>query len=98
MKDEMRDGVTLRDGRCPTGITGLDEVLVDGLPSNCFYLIQGDPGSGKTTLALQYLLEGVRRGERLSTSHSLKRRRSCSKSPVPMGGRLTPFHCLSCRH
>lgn len=43
---------------------GLDEILCGGLPSNCFYLIQGDPGSGKTTLALQFLLEGMRRGER----------------------------------
>lgn len=33
------------------------------MPRDCFYLIQGDPGSGKTTLALQFLLEGVRQGE-----------------------------------
>ena len=52
------------DERCRSGVEGLDEVLVEGLPSNCFYLIQGDPGSGKTTLALQFLLEGVRRGEK----------------------------------
>jgi circadian clock protein KaiC len=50
-------------GRCPSGVEGLDEVLSGGLPNNCFYLVQGDPGSGKTTLALQFLLEGVRRGE-----------------------------------
>src|SRR5690242_14966908 len=49
--------------RCATGVPGLDDILAGGLPSNCFYLIQGDPGSGKTTLALQFLLEGVRRGE-----------------------------------
>ena len=52
------------DARLHTGVEGLDEVLAEGLPSNCFYLIQGDPGSGKTTLALQFLLEGVRRGEK----------------------------------
>jgi circadian clock protein KaiC len=46
-------------------VDGLDEVLGGGLPKNCFYLVQGDPGSGKTTLALQFLLEGVRRGERV---------------------------------
>jgi len=51
--------------RCPSGVDGLDEVLGGGLPRNCFYLVQGDPGSGKTTLALQFLLEGVRRGERV---------------------------------
>jgi len=48
---------------CPTGIAGLDDILAGGLPRGCFYLVQGDPGSGKTTLALQFLLEGVRRGE-----------------------------------
>lgn len=51
------------DPRCPSGIEGLDNILGGGLPRNCFYLVQGDPGSGKTTLALQFLLEGVRRGE-----------------------------------
>src|ERR1043165_1332811 len=49
--------------RCSTGITGLDQILSGGLPRDCFYLVQGDPGSGKTTLALQFLLEGLRRGE-----------------------------------
>ena len=49
--------------RCVTGIEGLDDVLGGGLPRTCLYVVQGDPGSGKTTLALQFLLEGVRRGE-----------------------------------
>jgi len=49
--------------RCPSGVEGLDVVVGGGLSRDCFYLIQGDPGSGKTTLALQFLLEGVRRGE-----------------------------------
>jgi circadian clock protein KaiC len=46
-----------------TGIEGLDDVLRGGLPRNRLYLIQGDPGSGKTTMGLQFLLEGQRRGE-----------------------------------
>src|SRR6476620_9952386 len=49
--------------RCSSGVEGLDDIVVGGLSRDCFYLIQGDPGSGKTTLALQFLLEGVRRGE-----------------------------------
>src|ERR1051326_1511496 len=53
----------LNNGCCSIGVEGLDDVLGSGLPRNCFYLIQGDPGSGKTTVALQFLLEGVRRGE-----------------------------------
>jgi circadian clock protein KaiC len=54
----------LTDERCPSGVEGLDDILGGGLPRDCFYLVQGDPGSGKTTLALQFLLEGVRRGEK----------------------------------
>lgn len=48
---------------CPTGIQGLDEILKGGLPANRLYLLRGDPGVGKTTLAMQFLLEGRRRGE-----------------------------------
>src|SRR5689334_20953019 len=51
--------------RCRTGIPGLDDVLASGLPGRRFYLIQGEPGTGKTTLALQFLLEGVRCRERV---------------------------------
>jgi circadian clock protein KaiC len=47
-----------------TGIPGLDDVIGGGLPGQRLYLVQGAPGSGKTTLALQFLLEGRARGER----------------------------------
>jgi circadian clock protein KaiC len=53
-----------RSAQSPTGISGLDHVLCGGLPPNRVYLIQGDPGVGKTTLALQFLLEGSRAGEK----------------------------------
>lgn len=54
MQDPSRD---------PTGIEGLDQILHGGLPSLRLYHIQGTPGVGKTTLALQFLLEGKKRGE-----------------------------------
>ena len=47
-----------------TGIVGLDDILGGGLAANRLYLVEGDPGSGKTTLALQYLLTGVAKGEK----------------------------------
>jgi len=46
------------------GIAGLDQVLADGVPAAALLLLQGVPGSGKTTLALQFLLHGVAKGER----------------------------------
>lgn len=50
--------------RCSTGTKGLDEVLGGGLPKNRLYLLQGSPGTGKTTLALKFLLEGAQHGEK----------------------------------
>jgi len=53
-----------RHGRCAMGVSGLDEILEGGVPEHRLYLIQGDPGVGKTTLALQFLIEGARLGEK----------------------------------
>jgi circadian clock protein KaiC len=47
-----------------TGINGLDDILRGGYPHNCLFLVTGLPGTGKTTLAMQFLLDGVKRGER----------------------------------
>ena len=47
----------------PSGLPGLDDVLRGGFPSSRTHLLEGAPGSGKTTLSLQFLLEGVRQGE-----------------------------------
>jgi circadian clock protein KaiC len=50
--------------RVKTGIQGLDDILGGGLPSQRVHLVQGSPGAGKTTLALQFLLEGAQHGEK----------------------------------
>ncbi|MFL0415370.1 ATPase domain-containing protein [Sphingomonas sp. 179-A 2A2 NHS] len=48
----------------PTGIAGLDEVLRGGLERSRTFLLEGQPGTGKTTIALQFLVDGARAGER----------------------------------
>ena len=48
----------------PSGIEGLDDILRGGFPRDCLFLISGTPGAGKTTLAMQFLREGARLGER----------------------------------
>ena len=47
------------EDRISTGLPGLDNILDGGIDPNRLYLVEGTPGSGKTTLALQFLLEGV---------------------------------------
>jgi len=47
-----------------TGVSGLDDILGGGLARNHFYLIEGNPGTGKTTIALQFLLEGASHGQK----------------------------------
>ncbi|MDF2441437.1 MAG: circadian clock protein KaiC [Abditibacteriota bacterium] len=54
---------TLTPPRMATGIEGLDNVLQGGFPANRIYLVEGEHGTGKTTLALQFLMEGIRKGE-----------------------------------
>jgi circadian clock protein KaiC len=62
-KDFVADGSHSRAQIISTGVPGLDDVLGGGLTPSRLYLIEGTPGAGKTTLALQFLREGVRRGE-----------------------------------
>lgn len=47
-----------------TGVSGLDDILKGGFPQNCLSLISGAPGTGKTTLAMQFLMKGLALGER----------------------------------
>lgn len=50
--------------KAKTGISGLDEVLSGGLSRGHVFLLEGEPGAGKTTVAVQFLLEGAKAGER----------------------------------
>jgi len=61
----MSDHATRDNPKIATGISGLDQILGGGLPPRRLYLVQGEPGSGKTTLALQFLLTGARLGEKV---------------------------------
>ena len=65
LAESMSDTESRDDGtaRISTGIAGLDDILCGGLDPDRLYLIEGTPGTGKTTLALQFLLEGSKKGE-----------------------------------
>lgn len=56
------DSIPIRASQ--TGVPGLDDILNGGLIAHRLYLVDGDPGAGKTTLSLQYLLEGIKAGEK----------------------------------
>ncbi len=60
-----KDSAEDQTKRSQTGIPGLDDVLGGGFTPKRLYLVDGDPGAGKTTLALQYLMEGARLGEKV---------------------------------
>jgi circadian clock protein KaiC len=54
----------IKTERVPTGITGLDHLIEGGLPKGRSILVTGEPGTGKTILALQFLADGLKRGEK----------------------------------
>jgi len=58
------ENVGTMDTRLSTGIAGLDDILHGGLAKGFLYLIEGSPGAGKTTLALQFLIAGTKKGEK----------------------------------
>src|SRR3954454_9089894 len=51
-------------GRAKSGIWGLDDILSGGFSREHVFLVEGAPGTGKTTIALQFLMEGARQGEK----------------------------------
>ena len=65
MTQQKTSLATLEITRCSSGCPGLDDVLAGGFPRGHFYLIEGEPGTGKTTLALQFVAEGLRKGEKV---------------------------------
>jgi circadian clock protein KaiC len=81
-KQPEREIATDDPSRISTGSEGLDEILGGGLDENRMYLYEGRPGTGKTTLALQFLMEGARRGERvlyISLSETMEELRLVAK-------------------
>src|SRR5690242_16450096 len=57
----MRTDLSEENAR--TGIPGLDDILGGGLTKGHVFLVEGDPGTGKTTIALSFAMEGATRGE-----------------------------------
>jgi circadian clock protein KaiC len=76
----------------PTGIGGLDDVLRGGFPRDRMYLIAGLPGSGKTTLAMQFLLEGIKHGEKCLYVSLAETRDEIERVAVSHGWDLTDLH------
>ena len=84
-----------------TGIPGLEDIVGGGFTADRVYLVEGNPGSGKTTLALQYLLEGVRLGEAViyvtlsetaNELHESTIREFWIDGGIKVGDPLTNFH------
>jgi circadian clock protein KaiC len=57
------DAEKIRADKARTGVPGLDDVLAGGLTVGHIFLLEGNPGTGKTTIALRFLLEGAAAGE-----------------------------------
>lgn len=65
MQKELSDSAKNDGSRVSTGNRGLDDILGGGLDADRLYLYEGKPGTGKTTLALEFLLDGARNGEKV---------------------------------
>lgn len=76
--------------RVKTGIEGLDEMLQGGFPENHIIAIMGSFGTGKTTMAIQYLVEGLRQGEPCIFISLEEDKDSVMKTASSFGWDLTP--------
>src|SRR3984893_12732611 len=96
MRQSRKDAMTDQN-RLTTGFEGLADILQSGLPSGHLYLIEGDPGTGKTTLALQFLLAGAGQGESVlyvTLSESAKELGDVAASHGWSLGKVTIFELL----
>ena len=80
-----------------TGIPGLDDIMAGGFTRKRLFLVEGMPGSGKTTLALQYLMEGARRGESVLYVTLSETKEEMLAIAESMGGRSTASRSASSR-
>ena len=83
---------TKRDTNAPllaSGVPGVDDIVRGGFPSDCLYLVAGEPGSGKTTLAMQFLLEGAKKKEACLYITLSETRREIDKVAASHGWDLT---------
>jgi circadian clock protein KaiC len=80
------------DFNAPSGISGLDDIIRGGFPGNCLFLISGQPGTGKTSLAMQFLLEGSKRGERCLYITLSETRQEIEKVARSHGWNLADIH------
>ncbi|MBV8893642.1 MAG: AAA family ATPase [Acidobacteria bacterium] len=94
MSEEPRRAASPVNLRSSMGAKGMDDILGGGLPRGYFYLLEGEPGTGKTTLALQFVLEGLRRGEKALYVTLSESRRELTVVADAHGFRLECLHTL----
>src|SRR5678816_1514554 len=92
MKEAQQSAGRAPDGWVPTGVPGLDRVLAGGYERNRLHLIEGEPGTGKTTLAMQFLMEGCRNGERCLYITLTESKDELLHAAATHGWKLDPMH------
>ena len=97
VRERMLVDLVTSSGRASTGNPGLDDILGGGLTPDRLYLVEGTPGTGKTTLALQFLMEGVRLGVPALYITLSEQPMSCAPSPNLTVGLSTAYRCSSAR-